>query len=143
MFNKALSLAKVAHAGQVDKGGNPYINHPIAVSEMLESEEEKTVAILHDIVEDTAITLDDLRKQGFPEHVVEAVQTLSKGKGIAYEDYIENVKKNKLALAVKIADMTHNSDLSRIQNPTAKDYARVEKYRRIMRGLKQHLSKIQ
>lgn len=140
MFNKALALAKAAHAGQFDKGGHPYIYHPMAVAEMVESEEEKTVALLHDIVEDTATTFDDLRKQGFPDHIVEAVQALTKVTGIAYEDYLEIVKQNKLALTVKIADMTHNSDLSRIPHPTAKDYVRVNKYRRLSQELKAALS---
>lgn len=136
MLNKALELAKAAHAGQLDKGGEPYISHPIAVAAMVETEEEKTVALLHDVVEDTPVTLEELRRQGFPELVMEAVDILTKRPGSDYRDYIQRVKQNPLALTVKIADMTHNMDLSRIKNPQAKDFARIQKYNKILGELK-------
>lgn len=136
MFNKALSLATIAHSGQTDKAGKPYILHPIAVAKIVETEEEKTVALLHDVIEDTPVTLGELRENGFPESVVAAVDVLTKRPGVDYGDYIQWVKHNPLALAVKIADMMHNMDLSRIPNPTDKDYARIEKYKRILAELK-------
>ncbi|HML33847.1 HD domain-containing protein [Sporomusa sphaeroides] len=136
MLNKAFELAKTAHAGQMDKGGRPYINHPIAVAAMVETEEEKTVAVLHDVVEDTPVTLDELRNHGFPESVVVAIDVLTKRLGVDYGKYIERVKQNPLALSVKIADMTHNMDLTRIKKPTDKDYARIEKYKRVLAELK-------
>lgn len=136
MFNKALLLATKAHAGQVDKAGKPYLLHPIAVADMLKAEEEKIVALLHDVVEDTSLTLIDLRNEGFPDRIVEAVDAITKSSGISYEEYLQRVKQNPLALAVKIADMTHNMDLSRIANPTQKDYARVEKYKKLIKELK-------
>jgi len=136
MLNKAFKLAKAAHAGQLDKGGKPYINHPIAVAAIVETQEEKTVALLHDVVEDTPVTLDELKEHGFPETVVAAVDVLTKRPGVDYGEYIQRVKKNPLALVVKIADMTHNMDLSRIQNPTAKDYARIDKYKKILAELR-------
>lgn len=136
MFNKALLLATKAHAGQVDKAGKPYLLHPIAVADMLKAEEEKIVALLHDVVEDTSLTLIDLRNEGFPDRIVEAVDAITKRSGFSYEEYLQRVKQNPLALAVKIADMTHNMDLSRIANPTQKDYARVEKYKKLIKKLK-------
>ncbi len=136
MVHVALKLATIAHSGQFDKGGKPYILHPISVAKIVETEEEKTVALLHDVIEDTPVTLEELRENGFPESVVVAVDVLTKRPGVDYEDYIQGVKQNTLALAVKIADMTHNMDLSRIQNPTTKDYARIEKYERILAELK-------
>jgi len=136
MLNKAFKLAKAAHAGQLDKGGKSYINHPIAVAAIVETQEEKTVALLHDVVEDTPVTLDELKEHGFPETVVAAVDVLTKRPGVDYGEYIQRVKKNPLALVVKIADMTHNMDLSRIQNPTAKDYARIDKYKKILAELR-------
>lgn len=132
----ALKLATIAHSGQIDKGGKPYILHPISVAKIVETEEEKTVALLHDVIEDTPVTLEELRENGLPESVVVAVDVLTKRPGVDYGDYIQRVKQNPLALAVKIADMTHNMDLSRIQNPSAKDYARIEKYNRVLRELK-------
>jgi len=132
----ALKLATIAHSGQIDKGGKPYILHPISVAKIVKTEEEKTVALLHDVIEDTPVTLEELRENGLPESVVVAVDVLTKRPGVDYGDYIQRVKQNPLALAVKIADMTHNMDLSRIQNPSAKDYARIEKYNGVLRELK-------
>ncbi|MDF2572046.1 MAG: hypothetical protein K0R55_3650 [Sporomusa sp.] len=83
MFNKALLLATKAHAGQVDKAGKPYLLHPIAVADMLKAEEEKIVALLHDVVEDTSLTLIDLRNEGFPDRIVEAVDAITKRSGIS------------------------------------------------------------
>ncbi|MCM0759955.1 HD domain-containing protein [Sporomusa sphaeroides DSM 2875] len=136
MLNKAFELAKTAHTGQVDKSGKPYILHPITVAGMVDTEEEKIVALLHDVVEDTLVTLEELRHQGFSETIVAAVDVLTKRPGVDYADYIHQVKQNSLALTVKIADMTHNMDLSRIPNPTDKDYARIEKYKRALPELK-------
>ena len=136
MLNEAEVLATAAHAGQFDKAGKPYIFHPCTVAAMVKTEEEKTVAWLHDVVEDTPVTLDELRGHGFPEPVVAAVDVLTKRSGMEYGEYIRRVKQNPLALTVKIADMTHNMDLSRIPYPTAKDYARCEKYSRAIADLK-------
>jgi guanosine-3',5'-bis(diphosphate) 3'-pyrophosphohydrolase len=140
MFNKALALATIAHSGQTDKAGKPYIMHPIAVAKMVGTAEEKTVALLHDVVEDTLVTLEELRDSGFPESVVAAVDALTKRPGADYGDYIKRLQKNPLALTVKIADMTHNMDLTRIPNPTIKDQARIEKYSKVLQELKQKLN---
>lgn len=136
MLSKAYQLAVKAHAGQVDKGGKPYIMHPLAVSELVTTEEEKIVALLHDVVEDTNITIEDLRREGFPEQVLAAVDALTKSPDVSYDDYIDIVKRNPIAVKVKISDMTHNSDLSRIANPTEKDRQRATRYRSVIRELK-------
>lgn len=135
MLNKAHEIAKRAHEGQFDKGGNPYILHPLAVSGMVETEAEKTVALLHDVIEDTIITLEELRSYGFPDQVIKAVDVLTKRPGVSYDDYIEKVKQNPLALTVKIADMSHNKDLSRISQPTEKDFERANRYEKKIKEL--------
>lgn len=127
----ALSVAKKAHAGQVDKAGEDYIKHPIAVSEKVKSEDEKIVALLHDTLEDTDleyILIEDL----FGETIADSVLTMTHKDEEEYFDYILRVKQNPIARAVKIADLTHNMDLTRIPNPTEKDFKRVEKYRKAM-----------
>lgn len=124
----ALSVAQEAHRGQVDKGGHEYILHPLTVAAMVYSFDESIVALLHDTVEDTDVTLQDLLDKGFPPYIVEAVDAISRRRGEGREDYIRRVKQNRLAAAVKIADLRHNSDLSRIPNPTEKDQERVKRY---------------
>lgn len=128
----AIEIATQAHQGQVDKAGQPYINHPLAVMALVETEPEKIVAVLHDVVEDTAVTLAELREQGFSQEVLVAVEAITKVAGMSYGDYLEQVKANPIALKVKIADMTQNLDLSRIANPTEQDYQRLAKYQAIL-----------
>lgn len=132
MLNKALEIAVKAHSGQVDKGGNPYILHPLRIMlNFCESENEatKVCAILHDVVEDTDITLDDLRAEGFPEEVITALDCLTKRKGERYDDFISRILTNEIACKVKNGDLADNMDLTRIPNPTNKDEERVKKYR--------------
>ena len=128
MYEKALKLVKTAHAGQTDKGGIAYINHLLTVAGGVSGETEKTVALLHDIIEDTPTTLDGLRKQGFPDEVIAAVDCLTKRKGEPYEGYISRVKSNPCATRVKLADLRHNMDTGRLSNITDKDSERVKKY---------------
>lgn len=130
MTQVALKIAQRAHAEQADKAGQPYINHPIHVSKQVDTEEEKAVALLHDVIEDSEITLDDLRAHGLPAAVVDAVDCMTKRKGENYESYLRRVKSSSIAKVVKIADMEHNSDLSRLPHPSASDYTRLEKYRK-------------
>lgn len=136
MFNKLLDLAiKVAsdaHSNQFDKGGNPYILHPMAVANCVESTEEKIVAYLHDIIEDTNITSEDLENMGFTYRIVNSIKILTKPKNTSYEDYLKSVKMDSNAWHVKIADIKHNMDISRIPEPTAKDFARIEKYKKAL-----------
>lgn len=132
LLSLAIEVATVAHAGQLDKGQQPYIFHPQAVAGAVDSDEEKIVAWLHDVVEDTYITLDDLAEMGFSEQIVHAIDVITKRKGVSYDDYLIDVKQDALAKAVKIADIKHNSDISRIPNPTEKDFARLEKYKKAL-----------
>lgn len=128
----AQQICQEAHYGQVDKAGNPYYLHPFTVADMCETEEEKVVAYLHDVLEDSEYDEVYLRMCGFSEKVVEAVKTLTKDLDEEYMQYIDRISQNKLATAVKLADLSHNMDISRIENPGAEDYARVEKYRAAM-----------
>lgn len=139
LYARAVETAVCAHAGQTDKGGNPYINHPLAVAEKLKEEELKLVAILHDVLEDSSITAEELLKKGFPQDVVEAVKVLTHKKGDpdTYEQYIERVSKSRMAKQVKISDLQHNLDLTRIPNPIQRDYDRCEKYKKALAYLSQ------
>ena len=130
--SNALSVATAAHFGQIDKAGADYIRHPIAVAEQLDTEEEQTVALLHDVLEDTFVTLEDLRHEGFSESVLAAVYCLTQQEGEPREDYLRRVAQNPIAVKVKLADLRHNSDLSRIPEPGEKDYARAERYKKEM-----------
>lgn len=111
---KAMRVAYDVHHGQLDKGGAPYINHPLHVAESMRTEDETIAALLHDVVEDGDITLNDLRHEGFSSESIEAVRLLTKCDGTDYETYIQNIKANPIARRVKIADLQHNMDLSRI-----------------------------
>ena len=132
MLELALSIATKAHRGQFDKAGIDYIEHPIFVASQVDSEEEKAVALLHDVIEDSSVTAEELLNAGLPETVVTAVQVLSKKKGQDYQTYLKTVKSNPLARAVKLADLKHNSDLSRLETITDKDLERLEKYKRVI-----------
>lgn len=138
MINAAYRIAKLVHKGQKDKGGKDYISHPLAVAAMLDTEEEKIVALLHDTIEDgdgKIITLDGIRAK-FGDVIADAVDAITHRKGEDYFDYLARVKNNPLAVTVKLADLAHNSDLSRIVNPTEHDLDRVEKYKKAIRFLK-------
>lgn len=130
MLELALSIATEAHKGQFDKAGVDYIEHPIYVASQVDTEEEKAVALLHDVIEDSSITAEELLNAGLPETVVTAVQILSKKKGQDYHTYLKTVKSNPIARAVKLADLKHNSDLSRLETITDKDLERLEKYKK-------------
>ena len=127
---KAYEIAKKAHLGQVDKAGEDYIKHPEKVASFVKIDEEKAVAYLHDVIEDTELTLEDLSEYGFSKEVIEAVDIITKKRGEDYQSYLNSVKKNKLARAVKLADLRHNSDLTRLIKVTEKDIKRKEKYQK-------------
>ena len=129
-LERAIAIAAEAHTGQVDKAGAPYILHPIRVMLRVTSIEEQMTAVLHDIVEDTTITLDMLLAEGFPIEVVRAVDALTKRSGETYEAFVARAAMDPIGRSVKLADLAENSDLTRIQSPTTKDIERVEKYRR-------------
>ena len=129
LIDKALMLATKAHTGQTDKAGGDYITHPVYVASLVKTDEEKITALLHDVVEDSDITLEDLEQEGFPPSVVDAVKLLTKQTGTDYGSYIADIKSNPLSRAVKIADLQHNSDLSRLPKITEKDRQRAKKYK--------------
>lgn len=128
MLNKAIEIATIAHENQVDKGGNPYILHPLRVMMNCESENAKICAVLHDVVEDTSITFGDLKEYGFNDEIITALDCLTKRKGEPYEEFINRVLQNEVACYVKLADLIDNMDLTRIKNPTEKDELRNKKY---------------
>ena len=130
MLELALSIAMEAHRGQFDKAGIDYIEHPIYVASQVDTEEEKAVALLHDVIEDSPVSAEGLLQAGLPETVVTAVQVLTKKKEQDYQTYLETVKKNPLARLVKLSDLKHNSDLSRLSSITEKDRERLKKYKK-------------
>ena len=137
LTRKAMKIAYEAHKGQVDKAGLPYIYHPIHLAEQMETEDTCVVALLHDVVEDTDITIDDLMKAGFSDSQLDAIRAMTHEEDVEYLDYVREVKKNPIATAVKIADIMHNSDIKRIEKPTEKDLSRYErKYKAAMDILK-------
>ena len=136
-IRQAFQTALEAHRGQVDKSGADYINHPLAVAAQVSDDISAIiVALLHDTVEDTALTLNELRtKIPLTDDESEALKLLTHDEKIPYFDYVTAIKSNALARRVKIADLKQNSDLSRIKNPSPKDFARVEKYRAALKIL--------
>ena len=130
LLELVIKVATEAHAGQVDKGGKPYINHPEAVAASLTNTEYKIVAYLHDVCEDTSITFDDLKDMGFTYRIVNSIRLLTKTDELTYEEYLRRLRMDSCARAVKMADLKHNMAITRIPNPSEKDYARIEKYKR-------------
>lgn len=112
---KAMHIAYNAHHGQLDKSGAPYIFHPIHLAEQMDDEASCCAALLHDVVEDTDVTLDDLRKD-FPEEIVEAVRLLTHEEGVPLEEYLITIRENPIALKVKLADNAHNGNQTRCCN---------------------------
>ena len=135
LTKKALQVCYAAHRDQVDKSGTPYVFHPFHLAEQMTTEETIVTALLHDVVEDTACTLQDLQDMGFPQPVLEALALLTHGYGVPYPDYVAAIKANPIARAVKLADLAHNSDLTRLNYVSQKDLSRVEKYRAAMKLL--------
>ena len=131
-LERAIAIAAAAHEGQVDKGGAPYILHPLKVMLRVNTLEERIVAVLHDVVEDCGISFDDLRNEGFSETVLMAIASVTKVPDESYEEFIERVAQNPIGRVVKLADLEENSDLSRIAQPSWEDLERIEKYRRAM-----------
>lgn len=134
-YETSKQTALTAHQGQTDKAGAPYILHPLRVMVRMDSEEAMMAAVLHDVVEDTDIGLDDLRGMGIPEAVLAAVEHPTRRAGESYDAFIQRVRKDNLARRVKLVDLEDNLDLKRIACPTGKDLARMEKYRRARRAL--------
>jgi len=130
LLNKMLVLATNAHASQYDKGGKPYILHPLKVMHYLKSEDEELqcIALGHDVIEDTKVTYVQLRELGITDRIIEGIRALTKIPGETYDEYKERVFANEDAMRVKMADLRHNTDIRRLKGVTEKDIARVAKY---------------
>lgn len=128
-LQRAIEIATEAHKGQFDKSGKDYIGHPLRVMEMGQTEEEKIVGVLHDVVEDTAWTFEALEAEGFSSEIIAALKCVTKlSENENYDDFIERVKKNPLAVAVKINDLSDNMDIRRLPYLSDKDVKRLKKY---------------
>ena len=128
-LERAIQIATEAHKGQFDKAGREYIGHPIRVMEMGKTEDEKIVGVLHDVIEDTDWTFERLEAEGFSQEVINALRCVTKtSENENYDDFIDRVKKNPLATAVKINDLTDNMDIRRLPYLSDKDVKRLKKY---------------
>ena len=130
MTKKALKLCFEAHKEQRDKSGMPYVFHPFHLAEQMPDEATTVTALLHDVMEDTPCTPADLREMGFSEEVIRALLLMTHDKAVPYLDYVAKLKENPIARTVKLADLRHNSDLTRLDRVDEKALARVEKYRK-------------
>lgn len=133
-IKKAVNIAYNAHMGQYDRFGMPYVFHPIHLAESMDTEEECICAILHDVVEDTSITFEQLEKE-FSKVVIEALKLLTHDKKVPYNEYIIRIKDNPIAKKVKLADLKHNSDITRLNYLTPKDIIRNKKYKKAIKLL--------
>lgn len=138
MLAKMLVIATNAHAGQFDRGGSPYILHPLKVMHYTKSQDEEIqcIALGHDVIEDTSVTYKDLRDAGISERVINGIKSLTKVPGQTYEEYKEGVFANPDAMLVKMADLRHNTDIRRLKGVTEKDIARMAKYHTFYMELK-------
>jgi len=134
-LEKAILIAAQAHEGQTDKSGAPYILHPLRMMMRMESEAAMIAAVLHDVVEDSDWTLEQLRGEGFSEEVLKAVDCLTNRDGESYDEFIVRVQTSIIARQVKIADLEDNMNIKRIGEMSPKDLARIEKYHRAWRAL--------
>ena len=132
---KAMKIMYKKHRNQVDRSDLPYIFHPWHVAENQPDETRTIVALLHDVVEDTDMTFEDLEKEGFSEEVIEALKLLTHTSDMDYFEYVERISNNPIALDVKLADLKHNSEIERLDNITDKDIARKEKYEKCIEYL--------
>ncbi|NRR01548.1 HD domain-containing protein [Brevibacillus sp. RS1.1] len=134
-LEKAIVIATQAHAGQVDKGGNPYILHPLRIMLKMSTVETMISAVLHDVLEDTDVTVGELRNEGFSEEIIAAVIALTRNEDETYMEFVGRTKQNPIARLVKLGDLEDNSDLSRIPDPTEKDHERLLRYKRAIKEL--------
>ena len=139
-LERAIEIAARRHEGQVDKGGQPYILHPIRVMLAVQTPYERIAAILHDVVEDTSATFEDLEREGFPAEVVDAVRALTKFEGESRIEAAKRAVQNPIARVVKLADVADNMDLGRISAPTEKDRVRLNEYLQVRSLLEGKLS---
>ena len=141
MFDKAILIAAREHLGVRDKGGHAYILHPMRIAMRLRTNDEElmSIAILHDVVEDSKVTFQDLAEEGFSARVLYALKLLTHQKGLSYDEYIDNMRNCKEALLVKREDLRDNSDITRLKGVTEKDFERMKKYQRAFVKVEQYL----
>lgn len=139
ILEKAIQIAVNAHFGQKDKAGSPYILHPLRVMHSVDATDAKIVAVLHDVVEDTPVTFDELIEAGIPKHLVITLRLLTHKENVSYEDYILRLSENQLAVKVKLADLKDNMDLSRMKEISKDNVELFEKYVTSYRYLKERL----
>lgn len=139
LIETSLQIALRAYAGKTDKAGREYILHPLRVMAKMNTDLERSAALLHDVIEDSDITAGDLLAEGIPPEVVEAIQYLSKNEGEDYQDFVARAKRNKIAAKVKIADIEDNIDVLRLSSLDEWDLARIKKYHTAWRLLKDDL----
>ncbi len=141
-LERAIEIAQEAHKGVKDKGGHDYIHHPIRVMHAMSNDQEKIVAILHDVVEDSDWTFDRLKEEGFEDSVIEGLRCVTKhSEEEDYQEFIKRAATNKIATKVKMADIEDNLDLSRLGTLTEKDLIRIEKYKKALQYLKALVNK--
>lgn len=136
-LEKAIALAATHHAGQLDKGGQPYILHPLRLMLQFSNPTLQIIAMLHDILEDTSTTAEDLEALGFSAEIIQSIQALTKQIGESRLEAAKRTALNPLATQVKYVDILDNMNLTRINNPTARDFARFEEYKVVLEILKQ------
>lgn len=129
LTKKAMKIAFSAHKEQTDKNGMPYIYHPIHLAEQMSDEATTCVALMHDVIEDTDMTFEQLEEEGFTTEVIDALRLMTHDESVPYLDYVAEIKKNPIALEVKLADLKHNSDLTRLDYIDDKVLTRVKKYK--------------
>lgn len=137
LTKKALKICFNAHKNQVDKTGVPYVFHPFHLAEQMDTEDSVCVALLHDVVEDTDITFDDLTKEGFKANVIDAIKLLTHNDDTPYMEYVARIKTNALAKKVKLADLKHNSDLTRLDLSVDKIPPKYEIYLEAIKSLEE------
>ena len=137
LTKKAIKISFNAHKNQVDKSGMPYVFHPFHLAEQMDDEYSVCVALLHDVIEDTDITIEDLKAEGFPKEVINAIELMTHSDSVLYLDYVKAIKNNSIARKVKLVDLKHNSDLSRLDNIDDMALKRAEKYKKAIEILQE------
>jgi (p)ppGpp synthase/HD superfamily hydrolase len=145
MFDKAVFIAAREHLGVRDKGGHAYILHPMRIAMRLRTSDEElmSIAILHDVIEDSKLTFEDLKAEGFSDRVIAALKLLTHQKGVSYDDYIDGMRGNRDALLVKREDLRDNSDITRLKGVSEKDFERMNKYIRSFAKVEAYLKELE
>jgi len=145
MFDKAIFIAAREHLGVRDRGGAAYILHPMRIAMRLRTTDEElmSIAILHDVIEDSKLTFEDLKAEGFSDRVINALMLLTHQKGVSYDDYIDNMRGNRDALRVKREDLRDNSDITRLKGVREKDFERMNKYIRSFAKVEAYLKELE